>query len=152
MVSEEASGDVGYTHRHQYSNRYKKMKEYFRDQVSKNKNRASQHMTERKKRTLWMSRRNRIMAAKRRAAAAKSSKLQAKKRNARLKKKIKDAQVRRAMKIYDDYTEELEKAQHMNPTQPKPKYTGKTSRKRRSRPMGGKSQQGTTHYLRHPVY
>ena len=23
MVSEEASGDVGYTHRHQYSNRYK---------------------------------------------------------------------------------------------------------------------------------
>ena len=70
------------------------------------------------------------MAAKRRAASAKSSKLQAKKRNARFKKKIKDAQVRRAMRIYDDYTEELEKAQHMHPTKPKPKYTGKKSRKK----------------------
>ena len=47
------------------------------------------------------------MVSKRRAAGAKSSKAPSKEAKFSIKKKIKDAQVRRAMRIMDDYTEEL---------------------------------------------
>ena len=99
--------------------RFQQMKAYLKNKVDSNKDNLKKKNEERDKHILWTSRRNRVLAKKRRAAGAKTSKLKAKQRQRELNKKMKDARVRRAMQIYDDYTNALEKGLRTNNTNQK---------------------------------
>jgi hypothetical protein len=112
--------------------RFQRNKLFFKNKVDTNRKNMEKSKEERDKHILWTSRRNSVLARKRRKAGHKSFKLEAKKRHNVLKQKINDARVRRAMKIYDEYTNQLHnESKTSSPDTQYIKNAGLTADKRR---------------------